>query len=314
MRVTNLMITSRFLDDLNRSTQRLDKLNNDVATGKVLHAPSDDPVRMERSMTLRSALAQNDQYLKNANDGISWLEATDSALNDLTSVLQRARELAVQGSNGTLDATQRQAIAQEVQQLLEHAVQVGNSKFDNRYLFGGTKTVDPTNAAYEPFTYNSATPSVTYNGNPLPISYEVGPGNEVAVNIADGMGTGPIIFGEYSGAQPTSDGVLPVLQKLVGDLQANDPAAVSADLGRLDKTIDNLMQARADVGARQNRLERTRDRLMELDANFKKLISDTEDADMAQTIMDLQMQQNVYRAALATGARVIPPTLVDFLR
>lgn len=294
MRVTQLMMSQRFLADLQENLRLLESKNEQLSNGRRINRPSDDPVGIGQSMALRTQSAQNKQYQKNADNATAWLDATEGALNEMSSVLTRAQELAVQGANDTLGAASRQALAVEVDELLRHAVQVANTDVGGRYIFAGFKT---TQQPYAPI--GSFAPPPAYSGDNGVIEYELGAGNKIAVNV-----TGPDAFGQVFNALAT----------LRDALQANDSAAISAAVGSITAASDHVLEVRAEVGARMNRLERTSERLALLDESLKKVLSNVEDADMAEVITELKTREAVYRASLAAGARLLQPTLMDFLR
>lgn len=307
MRITNQMLTANLLRNLQRNVERLARNNEMLATGRRISVPSDDPVGIGRSEFLRTALVENEQYAANAAEAYSWLEATDAALDQMGNVLHKARELAVYGANGSLSGEARQALAKEVNQLLQQAVQVANSDYGGRFIFAGFQTRPNPPAYTAPYTGIPAGPSwaaVNYNGGPATdaMEYEISQGVTLRVNV-----TGEQAFG------PGGNDLFTALIGLRDHLTANDAAAVSNDIAVLDGFMDNLLQWRAEVGARMNHLEATQDRLSAQKVNLTRLLSQVEDADMAQVIMDLKMQETIYRAALDSGARIIQPTLLDFL-
>ncbi|MFO7319215.1 MAG: flagellar hook-associated protein FlgL, partial [Bacillota bacterium] len=140
-RVTNQMMSQRMLENLWASMRRLDKWNQQLSTGRRISLPSDDPADTETAMRLRTLLREGEQYVRNVDDALAWLEATDAALNHATQVLQRARELIIYGGNGTLTDEARQALATEMNQLIHDLFAVANTKHGQRYLFAGENTL-----------------------------------------------------------------------------------------------------------------------------------------------------------------------------
>lgn len=308
MRITNQMMVSRFLQNLNANLELLSNSNEQLSTGKRIQRPSDDPIAVARSLQLRTSVIETEQYVKNVASATSWMESVDSAFSDVTSVMHRAKEIAVTGANETLTDSSLGALADEVDKLLEHVVQVANSDHAGRYIFGGYQT------ANQPFTANYvAAPagwiqpvggqiigSVTYNGDNGSIAYDVGSGIQASVNVP-----GNAAFNQ----------VFQALIDLRDNLRSRNQAAITNNsLNLIEGAKDNLLEWQAEVGARTNQLELTNTRLLELKANFQKLLSENEDADIPEVIMQLKMQENVYRAALDSGARIIQPSLLDFLR
>ena len=127
MRVTHKTISHNLLRNLNQGLSRLDKLNFQLSTGKTVNVPSDDPVKAGSIMRLRSAIKETEQYLRNADHALSWLEATDTVLQELNSVIHRAKDLALAGANGTQDDSARAAAGRWVAQLYDSVLKLANS-------------------------------------------------------------------------------------------------------------------------------------------------------------------------------------------
>lgn len=296
MRVTNNMLVMNFMNDYNNNLERMQKDQNMLSSGKRVNKPSDDPVAVAASLRIKTDISRNDAYTKNVDDATSWLDLTDSALGQLGDLLQRTRELAVQGSNGTLTQNDMQKIADEIGQLKAQMIQVGNTQYNGRYIFAGFKTTT------QPFTDASN----SYSGDSGAIQFEVGAGgSKIAVNV-----TGDRVF-DVSGG---SSNLLNMMDNLKTALESGDNQTVSNMLSDIDKQMENVLAIRADVGAKSNRIDLTKNRLQSDNYNFTSLLSKNEDADIAQVITNLNMDQNVYRASLAAGARIIQPSLIDFLR
>lgn len=296
MRVTDGMLITNFLNDYNNNLERLQKNQNMLSTGKRISRPSDDPVAVATSLRIRTDMTRNDAYTKNADDAKSWLDITDTALNQLGSLLQRTRELAVQGANGTLTQEDMQKIANEIEQLKAQMIQVGNTQYNGRYIFAGFKTTT------QPFSETNN----SYSGDNGVIEFEVGAGgNKIAVNV-----TGDKVFDVSGGTSQ----LLTMMDNLKNALDSGDHQAVSNLIVDVDKQMENVLAVRAEVGAKSNRIDLIKNRLQDDNYNFTALLSKNEDADLAQVITNLKMDENVYRASLAAGARIMQPSLIDFLR
>ncbi|MGI6143945.1 MAG: flagellar hook-associated protein FlgL [bacterium] len=294
MRVTNSMLINNFLRNLNNNLARLERTQNRLATGKRISRPSDDPSGLAYSMGLRANLAALERYEKNVDTAQSWLEATDSALDSATNILHRAKELAVYGASETLDEQSREALAEEVGQLLEEMRQVANTNFAGRYIFAGNKTLE------EP--YPSST-DFSYMGTETERQVEIGVNIVIPYSV-----TGDRVFGDGD------TGILKTLQELQGALDGTGELAPGDLLDDLDAGLDHILSIRAEVGARVNRLELVNNRLEDTHFSYTRLLSETENADIAETIIELKAQENVYLASLGAGARIIQPSLLDFLR
>ena len=294
-RVTNSMLTNTLLSDLQGITGRMQETQSQLSSGMRIQKPSDDPFGTSRALDFRADLASNAQYQTNVNDGSAWLSATDTALGDMSSLVLRARDLTVQGANGSNGASSNADIAAEIDQIIESIKSEANTQYAGQYIFSGTKTTTP------PY----ATGSDTYNGNTGTVMRAIGAGVQVPINVDASS-----VVGDGS----TAGSLIATLRQVSADLKSNNTAALgSADLNALDSAVDNVSTVRATVGARADRLDTALSRLQALQESSTKLLSDTEDADMAQTIVTYSQQQAVYEAALKAGAQIIQPSLMDFL-
>jgi len=288
---------------IGKNLNRMDKYQYQLATGKKISVPSDDPVVAARALKLRTDLAEVAQYKRNAKDARSWLEITEDSIAKIGDVLQRARDLAVDASNGTKTPSDMEKINGEIKQLRKQVIHMANTTYAGRYLFSGFSTNTPLINEDGEFTIN------VVNANEQ-ILFEVGIGDDINVNV-----TGGDLFNNGTDAV---QGSVPVFIKVFDDyidaLDSGNNEEVNKILGIIDNFHDNLLKVRADVGARLNRLELTLDRLENDTLNFTNLMSLNEDVDQAETIINLKNEENVYRASLAGGARIILPTLLDFLR
>ncbi|EGL83789.1 flagellar hook-associated protein 3 [Caldalkalibacillus thermarum TA2.A1] len=296
MRVTPKMISDQMLNNLNRNLSRLEKVQWQLSTGRKISKPSDDPVGLNYALRYRSELAANQQYQRNLDSALSWLENADIMVGQVVNVIQRARELTVQGSTGSNSAQSLQAIAAEIDQLIEQLREIANSRFNGKYIFNGQRTDQP------PYPDDDFAAAQFDTGK---IEFEVGRGVTIAVNQHAGE-----IFGEGT----ETDNLFIVLGQIRDALRDNDPEAAEALLGQLDSRMDKVLEKWADIGARYNRLELMDNRLKDNTLNFTNLLSKTEDADLAEVIINLRTEENIYRSSLAAGARIIQPSLIDFLR
>ena len=294
MRITNGMLITNMMRNYNKNMKDLAKLQEHLASGKKILRPSDDPVAKSRSLKLKADLAYNKQYVSNTDNALSWLESTELALKDLGDVLQRVREMAVKAGSGSLSLEDRAAIADEIQQLQNHVVQLGNATYADRYIFAGYKTDQPA--------FAEQGNQLVYQGDNGKIAYETGVGSRIDVNVIGGDGGAEI------------DKIYDVLERFKNDLM--DPANPELDgyIGEIDQRIIQVLSLRSEAGAKVNRFELIRARLKDEEINFTNLLSQNEDADIAEIIVWFKEAENVYRASLATGARIIMPTLIDFLR
>lgn len=301
MRITQSMISNNTLRNISNSYSKLAKLDEQIATGKKINRPSDDPVAAMLGMSYRTDLNRIEQYQKNIGEVQNWVDSTDDALDNVGKALEKIRELTVQASNGTLEEDQRKYIAEEIKQLKEQIINVGDTQIGGKYIFGGSKT--------------NVKPSTDFSKTDGIIEVEVFAGIKFPLNVK-----GSEIFPGLVGTPavpgpPPIDATNGMIQDLIDSLEGGaDEATIGAHLTKIDEQVDNVLKVRANIGARQNRVELMDDRLKGQEVFSTRIMSDNEDVDLERVIMDLTMQESVHRAALGVGAKIMQPTLMDFLR
>jgi flagellar hook-associated protein 3 FlgL len=288
------MLNQTLLYDLRNVTTQLSTSEQQLSSGYKLNQPSDDPYGASQALKLRADLASNQQYQSNVQDANSWQNVADTALGDIGDAIQRARDLVLQGANDTNDSGDRQAIVTELNQLIDSIKTDGNTQYAGRYIFSGTKTNT------QPYQLGA---NDAYSGDTAMITREIGVGVQVAINQP-----GASIIGDGTG------GLLATLRGIVTDLQSGNTNALSTnDLNALDSANDQLLNARAQVGALSNRLTTASNRLQSTEQSTTQLLSNVQDADMTQVMINFSTQQAAYQAALRAGAQIIQPSLMDFL-
>jgi len=296
LRVTQSMLASNSLKNLSKSYANMGKYQDQLATGKKISRPSDDPVVAIKGMFYRTNLTEVEQYKRNLSEAYTWMENSEAGIEQATQVVQRIRELVVQAKNDSNSPEDLQAIGVEISQLKEDLVGVANTQVAGRYIFNGTQTKSP------PITKDA-------NGNldfskMITNSYnvEVSKGVQLKVNTNANNVFGEELFN-------TLNQIETALQDGVGSFENGDAA-----LEKLDGHINSILAERSELGARYNRLELVDSRLGDQEVIATRILSDNEDADIERVITDLTIQESIHRASLAVGSRIIQPTLMDFLR
>ncbi|KGP91403.1 flagellar hook protein FlgL [Pontibacillus chungwhensis BH030062] len=292
MRVTQSMLTNNMLSNMSKSYEQMGKYQKQLSTGKKISRPSDDPVVAMKGMNYRTQLTEIEQFQRNIGEVHNWMDNSDAALDKTTKALQRLRELAVQASNGTYEKGQRENIAEEVKQLKDHIKDLANTKVNNKYIFNGKNTTEA------PVSVNETDGSLVKNFNSESVNIEVSKATKLNVNV-DGN--------EVFGKDLFSD-----IDQFVSNL--NPGKDLGDSITAMDDNINNVVNTRADLGARMNRVELVEDRLSSQEIMATRILSDNEDAELEKVITKLKTQESIHRAALSVGARIIQPTLMDFLR
>lgn len=291
-RVTHRSMGSNVLANLQGNLTRLGKLQEQLSSGKQISRPSDSPAGTVSVMELRGQVRATGQYLRNVDNGMGWLSTIDTALTSSMGMVGRVRDLTLQGkSTGSQSAESRAAIAAEVEQLRGSLLGMANTVYLDRPVFGGTTAGA---AAYDA--------GGVYTGDPNPVSRTVADNINVRVDV-----TGPEVFGTGS------DELFSIIADIAEHLRSA-PEELPADLSRLDAARERMQNAVSEIGARQARMETMRGIAEDRKISLNSSLAEIESIDLPATIVELQMQQTAYQAALGAASKVIQPSLVDFLR
>jgi len=285
------MLSNNLLRNLESAQGRMDQLQNQLSSTHRINRPSDDPVGIQNAMRLKSNISSVEQWKSNADSAMGYMYTTDSTLGDITSILNTVKDRALLGANGVLTTADKEAIAKEVDQISEQLVMLANTRVGSKYIFSGTATDKELIPA-----------SGTSEANNKPVNFEVGNNLSISVSV-----DGPALYGDID------TGIVATLKDLSEALRGTS-TSFDTVLGKIDTNIDNVIALRSDLGARTNRMTALRDQLDSTSINLKANLSSIQDTDMAKTLIDFTSQENVYRAALAVGAKIIQPSLVDFMR
>lgn len=297
MRITQSMMSSGMMHNLQNNYKKMDKYQEQLLTQKQLNRPSDNPVGVSSALNYRQEVSFTVQFAENVEDADSWMKFTDSVLSETTQIVQRLSELAVQGGTDTVPEDARINIAQEVEELYDQLVSLGNSQFKGKYIFNGERTDTP------PYPIDPA--NNTYSLDEGVVEFQIGAGIFTSVNM-----TGDKVYG----ASGDPNGLFKVVDDLMQALKGDDTAGIQNTITKLQNSIQTLTTSQAEIGGKQNRLAFTLSRLENLNINYLDLQSKTEDTDMAKAISELKTAESIYQASLDTMARIIRPSLLDFLR
>lgn len=310
MRVTNNMLINNMTYNLNGTRKRLEFLQFQSHTGKKFRLPSDDPIGASKSLKYHTDISKVDQYERNAKDAASWMKETEGALDEVTNILHKVNELTIQAANDT-NGAERDKIKAEITELKEHIFQMANTRYGGRSIFTGHKTD-------KDLFVKDGDGKITYNielTEEEQVVYNVGLAETVNVNT---LGNRVFGLGDKDYESFPREGETPYLiamfEKLETALTDSNQDHLQELIEETQGAMNNVLSLTAEIGARTNRLEITIEKLKDQKLNLKELLSYNEDVDIAEAYMNLTMEKNVYEASLAVGAKVIQPSLVDFLR
>jgi flagellar hook-associated protein 3 FlgL len=297
MRVTSSMMVNSTLRDLSLNLSRLQETQTKMSTGKELTRASVNPGATAAAMGMRQDLRRTDQRMRSLDDANGWLSAADTALTSGLTALGRAKELAVRGANtgGTADPVARQAIASELRSVREEMLALANTAYGDRSVFGGTVA----GPAYDATTG-------AHLGNTASVVRDVAPSTTVTVNVS-----GPSAFGTTGG--PVGS-VFEVLDRLATAVENGDDAAIATEQTNLAAATSQLGRAATEVGTRAARLADIAERLATDKQMLTTNLSQVEDVDIVDALIRSKAQETSYQATLQVAAKVLPGSLLDYLR
>lgn len=305
MRITSEVMVTRSLDRLQTRLQAYERGQSELASGKKILRPSDDPGGARRSMSLRAAMESRQQELRNASDAEGWLDNTDSQLQNGLSRIARARDLAVGGAT-LKDPNAREAIAIEIREIAKELEGIANTRHMGRPLFGGFSAGDAVtvDTGLDPMTTFVPGPDEGLEE----VRRRVSDTEQVRVNV-----TAAEWLGDPEDPEGDND-LITFLHGLADDIEAGRQDATSARLAGIDAAADQVAGKLADVGAAMNRVDSAKARAQESLLTLRTELSNVEDVDVAEGIMELQVQEIGYQATLQALSQALPPSLVSFLR
>lgn len=414
-RITSSMLASNFMTNSNRNLVNMQKLQNQLSSGKEINRPSDNPYKVSRTMQLYSEIDANKQYNENIKDISNWLNTTDTSIGQMENVFSRIRELMVSAGNGAYGTDEKKAIQDEIKELKNQLAQILNTNFDGAYIFGGTKSTskpimidengklhyadkdgnamdfknlelfqDPikiqnridknideiadlgnkiTGVNDEINDLNNTLAGLDPNdekrkeieekikskenekdklekdkknleeenkflNDPDKIKEEVNRLNQLKqiesslnVEISQGVfvdyninATDLLQFTDSKTGEIID--VMDVLDDIISNLgEDGDISKITGEnLGQIDSIISNVLQKRSQVGAMTNRMEAAESKNEDENINMKDILSKTEDIDFAEKMIEYSIMQTVYTAALQVSAKILPTTILDYIR
>ncbi len=291
-RSTHLGMAATAQRNLQASLTELARLQDQASSQRAITRPSDDPRATAEALATRTEQRAIAQFQRNASNAEGWLTTIDRALGSATTILQRARDLTVQGANtAAMSAAAREGLAAEFEGLRDDLLTQANASYLGRFVFAGDSDSPAAVAGGYGFTGSGAAPVIR--------RVDEGQGIRVDVDGRQVFGDGP-------------QSVFALLDAIATDLRAGVPIGERID--QVGSHLTSIVTAHAEVGSRQTQLDRASASLADRTIAVSAQRSAIEDVDLAKTILDLTTQSTVYQAALAVTARVLPPTLLDFLR
>lgn len=331
MRVTNQMLSQTFLYDLNNNLTNMQGLQQQMASGQLINKPSDDPLGTSRVMQINTQIAQNKQYNSNISDTTDWLNVTDTSLGQANSVFQRLNELLVSAGNATYGSDQYNAIKDEVNQNISNLSQILNQSYDGKYIFGGNRGTDKPTVSVDNVNgtkntqiyYTDASGNALKNADGTPMTTttnsEISKINsdlktEVSQGVTVDYNVKATEIMQFTNSKGVSKSIQTILSNITSDLDSsNETNLTGQDLSDIQDCITNTSMLRTKVGALQNRMSSAKDENTTENTNLTDVLANTDDVDYAKATMNYSEAQMVYQASLQASAKIIQPTLMEYL-
>jgi flagellar hook-associated protein 3 FlgL len=294
MRVNEQQVVNDLLYSLGQDRQSIDQLQEQISSGKVVNTPSDNPTLNQRLMTLQNQVNQNNTYTDNTQYAASFLGMQESSLGSAVTTLTNIKTMMLSAANDSNSQDQQNyatQLGQDITQLLDLA----NTKFGDKYIFGGTQTTS------QPFFMNANGTSVSTNPN--------GVGGALKVDVGFQISEQYNVTGQeaFNGGQMFND-LIAIQNKL-----ASGTAPSQADLTTVNNYLNSMIGSNAKAGAMLNRVQLIQSQLSSQTQSLQTTMSNIGDTDVATAVIQMQQQQTTLNAALQTGAKIVQLSLVNFL-
>lgn len=313
-RVGNNQLVRKILFNIQSQLSKQEDLFEQISSNKRILRPSSDPFGANKSMSSRDHLERNREYEDIIDVSEIWANITSSALDNTIETWKRVNEVALSAADGTKTSADRVAMAEELEQLLEHLIQIANTTNGNRFIFSGSKTNTPPFLTEKDSNTGRVT-GVFYQGDTFIRKVKSKDDGLTPINVLGSTAGNPESKGAFVDTATDTD-VFKIIVELRDKLLNNDIVGISGTGGYLQKiqtAADNLISAQVQIGGTQERLDLDRNRIIQQNADIQAFLSEVEDADVAQLILELNNVQNVYEAALASGGRLIQSGLLNFI-
>ncbi|MDK2945319.1 flagellar hook-associated protein FlgL [Geotoga petraea] len=294
MRVTSNLMNTQALNDIQNVLRRYGKLNEQLTTGKKVRYPSDNATVAARVSDLDSRIREVQRYKSNISLARSYTDMYDSSLQEMSSIYQRVKELSVRGANDSLSDEDRQAIVTEIDKINDHMKSLANSQVSGKYIYGGAE---------------SDKAPVDKNGE-----IQTSPKANIKKSVSVGgykVDYGLTVYDVFTTNSGTS--VFKHLDRMKDAIASGNNNAIDREMGAIEDIQRSALKGLAEVGGNDRLLELSESRMEDFEQFNTEFLSKESDADLAKVLTDLSMQQVVMQSALKTTAKIIPPTLVDFL-
>lgn len=316
MRVTNSSMMANQMYDNQQNLQRMNKLNEQINTSKLVNRVSDDPHKAVKIMRLNNEIKYTEKYNYNIDETVGWMNNTDSSLEELGTILGDVKEAILKIGNGTYSENEFKAIHAEVNEKIKELGEIFNTTHGGRYMFGGSN-VDEAPMAVD-LTGDFPKLSIK-NGNKDNLNADISDGTSIDYNISakevfskDGKGNDTEFIDLINSISET-------VNKIANEKDETAVEAHKKDLmGNLKDGLDNFFNRSVDTrttfGVRVNTAEKLKKFNDENILNMKGVLSLDQDVDHVEKFIELKSAELIYQASIQVSSKLIQPTILDYLR
>ena len=324
MRITNASMVRSHLYDTQNNLTNMSKINQQISTGKVINTVSDDPHKAIKIMNINNELKYTEKYNSNIDETVGWMNTTDGALESTGNLLNEIKETILKVGNGTYSQNEMKSLNADINEKIKQLADTLNSTYGGKYLFAGTNVDDaPITVIENPDGTVKLEFSKDKNGQTIPntddlkadissginIDYNISVGE--ILNIKDGNGNTVNLLDEINN-----------LSTLMNDIANGDEqtAAKAKETllndtkGKIDTLFDHVVNERTSLGVRVSTAEKIKELNDEDILNIQDVLSKTQDTDVVEKFIELKSAEMIYQASIQVGAKLIQPTILDYIR
>ena len=324
MRITNASMVRSHLYDTQYNLTNMSKINQQISTGKVINTVSDDPHKAIKIMNINNEIKYTEKYNSNIDETVGWMNTTDGALESTGNLLNEIKETILKVGNGTYSQNEMKSLNADINEKIKQLADTLNSTYGGKYLFGGSSVDDaPITVIENPDGTVKLEFSKDKNGQTIPntddlkadissginIDYNISVGE--ILNIKDGNGNTVNLLDEINN-----------LSTLMNDIANGDEqtAAKAKETllndtkGKIDTLFDHVVNERTSLGVRVSTAEKIKELNDEDILNIQDVLSKTQDTDVVEKFIELKSVEMIYQASIQVGAKLIQPTILDYIR
>ena len=324
MRITNASMVRSHLYDTQKNLTNMSKINQQISTGKVINTVSDDPHKAIKIMNMNSEIKYNEKYNYNIDETVGWMNNTDSSLETVGNLLGEIKETIIKVGNGTYSQNDMKALNADINEKIKQIADTLNSTHGGKYMFGGSNVDDvPITVIENPDGTVKLEFSKDKNGQTIPNTHDLKADISSGINLDYNVSVGEIFnITDANGNKVNLLDEINNLSTLMNDIANGDEQTAAAaketllndTKGKIDTLFDHVVNERTTLGVRVSTAEKIKEFNDENIVNLKSILSQDQDTDVVEKFIELKSAEMIYQASIQVGAKLIQPTILDYIR